>query len=188
MVSASQLRAGMAIRHEGQIYKVMAAEYHGGQGKMGGGTHARLKNLTTGTLWEHSFRADLKVEDLEVAKQSMDFLYSDDDLCYFMNPDTFEQVGVSTSVIGPQAQFLAPETRVPVEFVEGQPVSVLFPDIIEVQVAATAPPVHAQQDSTWKAAQLDNGVEVMVPQFIKAGERIRLDLNSLKYVERARGR
>lgn len=93
MVPASQLRAGMAIRHEGQIFKVLAAEYHGGQGKMGGGTHARLKNLTTGTLWEHSFRADLKVEDLEVAKQSMDFLYSDGDLCYFMNPDTFEQVG-----------------------------------------------------------------------------------------------
>ena len=188
MVPASQLRAGMAIRHEGQIYKVMAAEYHGGQGKMGGGTHARLKNLTTGTLWEHSFRAELKVEDLEVAKQSMDFLYSDDDLCYFMNPDTFEQVGVSRSVIGAQAQFLTPEMRVPVEFVEGQPMSVLFPDIIEIQVADTAPPVHAQQDSTWKAAKLENGVEVMVPQFIKMGERIRLDLSSLKYLERARGR
>ena len=57
MVTASQLRAGMAIRHEGQIYKVMVADYHGGQGKMGGVAHVRLKNLTTGTLWEHSFRS-----------------------------------------------------------------------------------------------------------------------------------
>lgn len=186
MVPASQLRAGMAIRHEAQIYKVMAAEYHPGQGKMGGVAHVRLKNLTTGTLWEHSFRSDLKLEDLEVEKQSMDFLYSDDDQCYFMNPGTFEQVGIPVSVIGEQAKFLTPEMRLPVEFVEGQPVSVWFPDIIEIQIADTAPPVHAQQDSTWKAARLENGVEILVPQFLKAGDKIRLDMNTLKYLERAR--
>jgi len=176
----------MAIRHEGHAYKVIAADYHGGQGKMGGVAHVRLKNLATGALWEHSFRSDLKVEDLDIEKQSMDFLYSDDDQCYFMNPDTFDQVGIATSVIGPQARFLKPEMRVPVEFVEGQPVSVLFPDIVEIEVADTAPPVHAQQDSTWKTAELENGVEVMVPQFVKVGDRIRLDLNTLKYLERAR--
>ena len=166
---------------------VMAAEYHGGQGKMGGVAHVRLKNLQTGTLWEHSFRSEIKLEDLEVEKQSMDFLYADDDQCYFMNPDTYEQVGISISVIGPQAPFLAPAMRVPVEFVESQPVSVLFPDIIEMRVADTAPPVHAQQDSTWKTAKLDNGVEIMVPQFIKVGDVVRLDTENLKYLERAKG-
>ena len=104
----------MAIRHEGQTYRVMAAEYHGGQGKMGGVAHVRLKNLQTGTLWEHSFRSEIKLEDLEVEKQSMDFLYADDDQCWFMSPDTFEQVGISTSVIGPQAPFLLPAMRLPV--------------------------------------------------------------------------
>ena len=177
----------MAIRHEGQTYKIMAAEYHGGQGKMGGVAHVRLKNLTTGALWEHSFRAEVRLEDLPVEKQSMDFLYSDDDQCYFMNPDNYEQVGISASVIGPQARFLLPEMRVPVEFVEGQPVSVLFPDIIEMRVADTAPPVHQQQDSTLKTARLDNDVEVMVPQFIKVGDVIRLDVQNLKYIERAKG-
>lgn len=187
MVLASQLRAGMAIRHDGQTFKVLAAEYHPGQGKMGGVTHARLRNLSTGTLWEHSFRSDLKLEDLAVEKQPMDFLYSDEDQCYFMNPDTYEQVSIGIRVVGEQqARFLNPEMRVPVEFVEGRPVSVLFPDIVEVQVADTAPPVHAQQDSTWKSAQLDNGVEIQVPQFIKTGDVIRLDLNNLKYMERAR--
>ncbi len=187
MVLASQLRAGMAIRHDGQTFKVLAAEYHPGQGKMGGVTHARLRNLSTGTLWEHSFRSDLKLEDLAVEKQPMDFLYSDEDQCYFMNPDTYEQVSIGIRVVGEQqARFLKPEMRVPVEFVEGRPVSVLFPDIVEVQVADTAPPVHAQQDSTWKSAQLDNGVEIQVPQFIKTGDVIRLDLNNIKYMERAR--
>ena len=187
MVVASQLRAGMAIRLEGQIYKVLIADYHPGQGKMGGTTHARLKNLATGTLLEHGFRSDLKMDDLPVEKVSMEYLYSDADSCCFMNPETYEQVAVPLAVIGEQAKFLQPEMHVPVEFVEGQPVSVLFPDIIEVKIADTAPPVHAQQDSTWKVARLDNGVEIMVPQFIKTGDAIRLDVANLKYIDRAKG-
>ncbi len=77
MVYASLLRAGMAIRHEGQVYKVLMANYHPGQGKMGGATHVRLRNLSTGSLWEQSFRAELKLDDLPIEKQSMEFLYSE---------------------------------------------------------------------------------------------------------------
>jgi len=187
MVTASQLRAGMAIRYDGQLYKVLIADYHPGQGKMGGVTHARLKNLSTGTLWEHSFRSDLKLDDLPVEKQPMDFLYADSEQCYFMNPETYEQVGIPTSVIGEQARFLQPGMRVAVEFVEGQPMSVAFPDIMEVRVANTAPPVHQQTDSVWKTARLENGAEIMVPQFIKVGDCIRLDVANLKYIDRAKG-
>jgi len=187
MVIASQLRAGMAIRFENQTYKVVACDYHPGQGKMGGVAHARLKNLGTGTFWEHSFRAELKLETLPADRHSLEFLYTDAGECYFMDPDTYEQVSISAAVIGEQAKFLKPQMRLPVEFVEDQPVSVLFPDILEVRVAETTPPVHAQQDSTWKTARLENGVEVMTPQFIKAGDLIRLDVENLKYVDRAKG-
>ena len=186
MVNASQLRAGMAIRYEGHSYKVVSADYHPGQGKMGGVTHVRLKNLETGTFWEHSFRSELKLDDLPVERQSLEFLYSDDDQCYFMNPETYDQVGVSKAVIGPQAEFLQPEMRLPVEFVEDRTIAVVFPDIIEVRIEETAPPAHQQQDSTFKIARLENGVEVMVPQFIKSGDLIRLDMASLRYVDRAR--
>jgi len=187
MVTASQMRTGMAVRYEGQTYKVLAADYHPGQGKMGGVNHARLQNLATGSLWEHSFRADLKLEELSVEKQPMDFLYADADACNFMNPDTFEQVSIPAAVVGPQARFLLPEMRVTIEFVEGQPVSVLFPDILEVRVADTAPPSHQQQESVRKPARLDNGAEIMVPQFIKVGDVIRLDVANLKYIDRAKG-
>ncbi|MBM3746095.1 MAG: elongation factor P [Acidobacteria bacterium] len=187
MVTASQMRTGMAVRYEGQTYKVLAADYHPGQGKMGGVNHARLQNLATGSLWEHSFRADLKLEELSVEKQPMDFLYADAGDCNFMNPDTFEQVSIPAAVVGPQARFLLPEMRVTIEFVEGQPVSVLFPDILEVRVADTAPPSHQQQESVRKPARLDNGAEIMVPQFIKVGDVIRLDVANLKYIDRAKG-
>ena len=187
MVLASQLRSGMAIRYERHIYKVLSSDYHPGQGKMGGVTHARLRNLTTNSLWEHSFRAELKLEEVPVEKQSLSFLYSDTDQFYFMNPESFEQIGIAAGVVGEQSKFLLPEMTLPVEFIEGQPVSIVFPDIIEVAVATTAPPAHGQQDNTWKTARLENGINVMVPQFIKTGDVIRLDTATLKYVDRAKG-
>ena len=177
----------MALRHEGQVYKVIAADYHPGQGKMGGVTHARLQNLETGTLKDHGFRADLKLEDLPLDRVPMDFLYRDGEQCVFMNPESYEQVEIPAAVIGPQAQLLMEEMRVGVEFIEGRPVSVLFPDFIEVQVAETAPPVHNQQDNTWKEAELENGIQIMVPQFIKTGDVIRFDVQKMEYMDRAKG-
>ena len=186
MVLASQVRAGMAIAFENQTYRVVAAEYHPGQGKMGGQTHARLQNLDTGTFRELSLRAELKLQELPVERQSLEFLYMDGDQCYFMNPETYEQIGIDTALIGAVSKFLKPQMQLPVEFVEGRPVSVVFPDIIEAKVADTAPPAHGQQDNTWKTARLDNGVEIHVPQFIKVGDMVRLDVATLRYVDRAK--
>jgi len=188
MVLASQLRAGTAIRFEGQAYKVIAAEYHPGQGKMPGATHTRLRNLDTGTYWEHSFRPELKLEEIPLQKQNMEFLYSDERNCCFMDPETFEQTEIPLAVIGEQARFLEPAMRLPVETVDGRAVSVVFPDVIEVKIVDTAPPLHQQQTSAFKSAKLENGVEVMVPLFVKTGDVIRLDLANLRYVDRARGK
>ena len=186
MVSASQLRPGMAVRFEGQDYKIVAAEYHPGQGKMGGATHARLRNLVTGTFWEHSFRSELKLEQIPLHKQTMEFLYSNDDHCCFMDPETFEQTEVPSAVIGEQAKFLEAGMRLPVEMLEGRPVSVVFPEVLDVKIADTAPPSHQQQTSAFKTATLENGAEVMVPLFVKTGDVIRLDVANMRYMDRAK--
>src|SRR5207302_10902938 len=154
----------MAIRYPGKSYRVLSADYHPGQGKMGGTAHTRLQNLATGTFWEHGFRSDLKLEDIPVERQTLEYLYDDDEQCCFMNQDTFEQSEVPKALIGARAAFLAPGMELGVEFVEGRPVHVLFPDILEVKIADTAPATHQQVDSTFKPATLENGVEVMVPQ------------------------
>jgi elongation factor P len=187
MVSASQLRSGMVVRYEDQTYRVVAADYHPGQGKMGGVTHARLKNLSTGTFWEHSFRSELKLEEVASDRRAMAFLYRDGDHCYFMDPDTYEQIAIPESMVGPQVVFLLPEIRLDIDLVEGRPVGAQFPEMTEVRIADTAPPIHQQQNSTWKPARLENGIEIMVPQFIKTGDVVRLDVENLKYVDRAKG-
>ena len=111
MIIASQLRPGAGIRFQGQLYKVIAVEYHPGQGKMGGAAHARLQNLETGTFWEHSFRAELKLEELALHKRPMEFLYADEDQCCFMDPETFEQIEIEKAVVGERAAFLEPGMR-----------------------------------------------------------------------------
>jgi elongation factor P len=153
---------------------------------MGGVSHVNLRNLSTGALWEHSFRAELKFEEVPMEKRPMTFLYSDQEQSCFMNPISFEQVEIANAVIGQQIRLLEPDMQVSIEFVEDRPVSVLFPDIIEQRIAETAPPAHGQQDNTWKTARLESGITVMVPQFIKSGDLIRIDVASLKYVDRAK--
>jgi elongation factor P len=176
----------MAIVFENQTYRVVAADYHPGQGQMGGAAHARLQNLGTGTFREHSFRAELRLQDLPVQRQSLEFLYADGDQLCFMDPENYEQMEMPRSIVGTRAAFLEAGMKLPVDFVNGQPVHVLFPDLIEVKIADTAPATHQQADSAFKPAKLSNGVEIMVPQFIKAGDAVRLDLETMKYVDRAR--
>lgn len=186
MVLASQLRAGMAIRFEGQDYKVVAAEYHPGQGKMGGAAHVRLRNLDTGTFWEHSFRSELKLEQLPLEKKSLEYLYSDGAQCCFMDPESFEQTEVPAAVLGDQVKLLEAGMKLPVEMLDGRPVSVVFPDVLDVRIADTSPPAHQQQMSAFKPARLENGLEVMVPLFVKTGDTIRLDVANMRYMDRAK--
>jgi elongation factor P len=186
MVLASQLRAGMVIRFEGQLYRVLAADYHPGQGRMTGASHARLRNLSTGTLWEHSFRSELKLDDIPIEKHALEYLYAGSGQHCFMDPATYDQVEIPDALLGPQAAFLESGMKLAVDFVEGRPVSVAMPDSLEVRIADTAPASHQQQDTNFKPAKLDNGIEVMVPQFVKTGDVVRVDLTSLRYMDRVR--
>lgn len=185
----SELRPRMAIRVDGTLYRVIAAEYHGGQGKMGGVTHAKLCDLRTGAVRERRFRAEEPVEELQPERQSMQFLYADGPVSYFMNPETFEQVPIDTARLGKAAAWLKEETVVPVEIFEGESLGIVFSEIAEARVAETAAPYHSPgTDNVWKEATLDNGVKVMVPPFIIQGETIRVEVETGKYVERAKAR
>jgi len=186
MISASQLRAGMAIRFEGQVYRVLEAEFKAGGGQASGVEKTRLENITTGRLWDHNFRPDERLEDLELDTKRMEYLYSDGENCVFMDPQSFEQVEVPGAVIGSAARFLRAGMELPVQFFESRAISVVFPDTVEAQVADTAPPIHSGQDNAWKQATLDNGEKIQVPLFIALGETIRVDIRTGRYLERVR--
>src|SRR5215467_11873665 len=101
MIAASQLREGMALRIHKQIYKVLEAEAKAGAAKMGGLVKTKLRNAASGRLWEPHFRPDERLEDLELERQVMEFLYRDAGNCVFMNPDNYEQEEIPAAIVGP---------------------------------------------------------------------------------------
>lgn len=186
MITASQIRAGMALRVEGQVYKVLQVDVKAGAGQQGGTVKMQMRNVESGRLWEPHFRPDLRIEDLAVERNNMEFLYATGGEYVFMNPVTFEQVEIPAAVLGDAARFLKEGSSIPVEFFDGKPISVTFPEFVELRVADTAAPAHGQQDSTWKEATLDNGVQIMVPLFIATGEMVRVNVETGRYLERVR--
>lgn len=186
MVLASELRAGMVIRIEGQIYKVLEAESKAGTAKMSGVVKVQLINVRSGRMWEPHFRPQEKLEEVELERRMMEFLFAEGDSCTFMRPDTFEQIEVPTAILGNGSIFLQSGMQVPIEFFQGEPISIAFPEIAEARVARTASPSHSQLDSAWKEAVLENGISIRVPLFIAPGEVVRVDVKTGRYVERAR--
>jgi len=186
VVAAAELREGLVLRIEGQIYKVLEAEYKAGAAKMGGVVKAKLINLRTGHLWEPHFRPLERLETLELERRKMEFLYAEGGSCTFMRPDTFEQVEVPRAILGLAAGFLEPGMEVPVDFFEGEAIGAVFPEVVEARVATTAPPMHSSQDNAWKEAQLENGLTIHVPLFIAPGEIVRVDVKTGRYLERVR--
>lgn len=188
MITASELRAGMALRLEGTLYMVLAADTHLAGGKMGGVTHVKLRNLETGTMKEWRFRPAEHVDEIEPERHTMQFLYWDGSLGYFMHPENFEQVAIERDRLGRAADFLHEGMSVPVQFVDEQAVGMVFPNVTEVRIADTAPALHTHGSSNvWKEAQLENGLTISVPPFIAPGEVVRVEVETGKYIERAKG-
>lgn len=111
-----------------------------GATKLGGVVKAKLSNVRGGRMWEPHFRPQERLEDLELERHNMEFLFGEGDTCTFMRPDTFEQAEVPNPVLGLAARFLQPGMELPVEFFDGHPITVVFSDVAEARVVDTAPP------------------------------------------------
>ncbi len=186
MVTASQLRPGTVLKIGEDLFKVVESAYHVGQGKMPGSVHTSVRHVRKGNVKELRFRPEDRLDDVTLERQEMEFLYSDADSATFMHPKTFDQVSVPLEFLAGAEKFLKPEMNIPVDFYEGEPVSIIFPPIVEIKVDSTAEPVHQQADDTYKTAVLENGLEIMVPQFIKTGDLVRVEVATRKFVDRVR--
>lgn len=186
MIEAKALRAGTVIRLDGELHTVVSAEYHTGTGKFASTVFATARNLRTGHHRELRLRTDEKLEDVELERREMEYLYSDGSAFYFMNPETFEQIEVPRAAIGAAEKYLLPNMRVPVELYEGRVVNVVFPSAVELKVVTAPPPLRDAEGNTYKTVVLENGMEVLAPQFIKEGDTVRIEVASGKYLERVR--
>jgi len=186
MLPASDIKNGMILRVDKNLYKIAAAEYHMGGGKMGGLIHVKLKDIRSGLFLDRKFKPEEKVDRVELDRKNLEFLYKDADGYYMMDPESFEQIPLGENLLKDFDPFLQPNMRLPVEFLEEEPVNVIFPEWVELEVVSTVHSISSLQDEVYKPATLSNGMEILVPQFIKVKDVIRLNVNTKRYLERAR--
>lgn len=185
-ISANDIRKGMVIVFEGQPCKIMDFHHHT-PGNLRAMVQARLRNLISGSSFEHRFRSNDSVEKAYLSQQKMEYLYSDGDMHHLMNTENYEQIGLSEEDLGDAAQWLMPGVTIEVEFYEGSPIGVKLPDSMELTVEYTEPGLKgATVTNTNKPAKLENGVTIPVPPFIESGEKIRVNPSEAKYIERVK--
>ena len=186
MIEASGLKSGMVIMLEGELHSVASAGYHAGSAQHGSTVFAKIRNLKTGHVKELRLHPGDKLEEVTLEYKEMEYLYTDGVSFYFMNPDTFDQISLPAETMGAYQKFLQPNMRIPVQLYEGDPVTIEFPPVVELTIVSTPPGLHEHESSTFKTATLENGMETLVPQFIKEGDTVRIEVASGKYLERVR--
>lgn len=185
-VNGNGLRPGYVIKLKGVLYRVMTAE-HRTPGKGKASMQAKLRNLKDGTQTEIKFRSDESVERAEMQQVDMEYLYEDPAGYCFMNCETYEQIFLDEKIIGDGKKFMLPNTRLIVEFCDGAPIGVSFPEVVELKVTDTEPGLKgATASGSGKPATLETGLVVTVPQFIKIGESVRVSTTSGEYLERVK--
>lgn len=185
-LSANDIRKGMVIVFEGAPCKVMEFRHHT-PGNLRAMVQARLRNLKTGSSFEHRFRSNDTLERASMEQHQMEYLYSDGSLHHFMNTENYEQISLSEEDLGDAAQWLMPGLKLEVEFYEGAPIGVKLPDSMELTVTETDPVLKgATVSNSNKPAKLENGVTLTVPPFITEGERIRVNPTEARYIERVK--
>lgn len=184
MLVVSELRAGTIFEENGTLWMVMSYEHI----KLGRGSatiKVKVKNLRTGATTEKGFINGAKVNDVSVVKRDLQFLYKDQDLAYFMDPSSYEQISVPLKVIDGD-EFLKEGQSYPVSFMGDEALSVLLSPKVDLKVVETAPGVKGNSASNvFKDAKLENGITVKVPLFIDEGDKVRIDTRTGQYTERA---
>ena len=185
MISATQLRPGMVIKFNDELYSVFSV-FHRTPGNLRGFVQAKMRNLRSGTMIEHRFASEDRVERAALEEHTMEYLYDDGEFYYFMNTETFEQMHLTKDLLGDAIKYLVPQLNVTVEFYEGKPISVELPPTVDLTVVETEPGLRgATVSNVTKPAKLETGLVVQVPPFINAGEKIRVNTAEGTYLERA---
>lgn len=186
LIPATQLRAGMIVKHQNDLFRVMNV-VHVTPGNWRGMVQTKLRNLRSGTQWENRFRSEDKVDRVTFEQHEMEFLYQSDDEYHFMNTDNYEQIVLHSEELGDNVNYLTPNLRVQVEFYEGKPMGVSLPKTVDLKVTHTEPALRgATVTNVLKSATVESGATVQVPGFVAIGDVIRVDTESGEYLSRAK--
>jgi elongation factor P len=184
-VQATQVRAGMVIMHNGEAHRVLTFT-HRTPGKGNAIVRAKLRNVRTGVQTENRWMSTEHCERVSVTGRPMEYLYQDGDGFVFMDPEDYEQITLSGEMLEAEVPWLVENMRITVQYIGDDASGIELPKTVDIEVTETAPSLKgATATASPKPATLSNGVALKVPQFVEAGEMVRVDPTEVKYLERA---
>ena len=185
-IPATHIRRGMVILFEGKLCKVVEFRHHT-PGNLRAMVQTKLRDLKSGSSFEHRFRSADTVDKATLEQHEMEYLYSDGSQHHFMNTESYEQTAFNEEDLGDAVQWLTPGLRIQADFYEGNPIGIELPPSLELTVVETEPSLKGSTVSNVnKPAKLENGATVLVPPFVNQGDRIRVDPAESRYMERVK--
>src|SRR3954462_8407119 len=176
-ISGNDIRPGMVVEHDSGLWVAVKSE----KVKPGKGpayNQAELKNLIDGRKLNNRFGVDDRVEEVELDRKHFQFLYRQGEALVFMDSDTYDQLELPEDFVGERAAFLQDGMTVQVQMHAERPIGIKLPDYVTLEITEADPVLKGQTAaSSYKAATLENGLRVMVPPFITAGEKVIIDTN-----------
>ncbi|HEX6808084.1 MAG TPA: elongation factor P [Gemmatimonadaceae bacterium] len=183
---ATQIRRGMVIVFEGEPCRIVDFRHHT-PGNLRAMVQTKMKNLRTGSNFEHRFRAADTIEKASLETHDLEFLYQGGNTYHFMNTENYDQLEMDDEMLGDAAQWMQPGMKIVAEYYQGKPIGIELPNSVELEIVETAPVMKsATKTSSFKQAKLENGVSVNIPEFIPSGIRIRVNPNTGEYIDRAK--
>jgi elongation factor P len=186
LIDTSDFRNGLSIIRDGDVFQIVEFQ-HVKPGKGGAFVRTKLKNMRTGAVIEHTFRAGEKMEQAILDRSKMSFLYNQDDDYVFMDLETFDQTPIPAAALGDSVKYLKDNTEVEVCSHNGKILGVELPLFMEFVIAETDPGLRGDTASGGsKPATLETGAVINVPLFINVGEKIKVDTRTGSYLERVK--
>jgi elongation factor P len=184
-INGGEIRPGNMIEHQGGLW-VAVRTNHVKPGKGGAYNQVELKNLVSGSKLNERFRSAETVERIHLDLKDFSYLYEQGEALVFMDTDNYEQLELQKDFVGDRAAFLQEGMMVTVQLYDEKPIGISLPDQVTLTITEADPVVKGQTAaSSYKPAMLENGIRVLVPPFIEAGERIVVDTNEVAYMRRA---
>ena len=183
---ATQIRRGMVLVFEGEPCRVVEFRHHT-PGNLRAMVQAKLKNLRTGSSFEHRFRAADSIDPASMETHDLEFLYQGGDTYHFMNTENYDQLEMDEEMLGDNAQWMQPGMKIQAEYYDGRPVGIKLPNSLVLEVVDTAPVMKtATKTASTKPAKLENGVTINVPEFVGTGDKVKVNPSTGEYQERAK--
>jgi elongation factor P len=176
----------MVLVFEGDPCRVIEFRHHT-PGNLRAMVQAKLKNLRTGSSFEHRFRAADSIDPASMETHDLEFLYQGGETYHFMNTENYDQLEMDEETLGDNAQWMQPNMKIQAEYYDGRPVGIKLPNSLVLEVVDTAPVMKtATKTASTKPAKLENGVTINVPEFVGTGDRVKVNPSTGEYQERAK--